>query len=96
LNSFVLPATTAIISDTVPSQSRGRAFAAIGMVPITIALDSVASGFHLFLPSITGSVASGFIYSFNPQLPWILFTLDFIIQFGLSWALIQEPERTYA
>lgn len=91
LNSFVLPATTAIISDIVPSRSRGRAFAAIGMVPITISLESSASGFYMFLPSITGSVASGFIYSFNSQLPWILLTIGFIIQFSLSWLMIKEP-----
>jgi MFS family permease len=95
LNSFALPATTAIISDIVPSHSRGRAFAAIGMIPITISLDSSASGFYMFLPSITGSVASGFIYSFNPQLPWVLLTIGYIAQFGLSWLLIKEPHRTY-
>jgi MFS family permease len=93
LNSFMLPATTAIISDIVPSQSRGRAFAAIGMVPITISLDSSASGFYMFFPSITGSIASGFIYSFNSQLPWILLTMGYIIQFSLSWLTIKEPQQ---
>jgi MFS family permease len=94
LNSFVLPATTAIISDIVPSSSRGRAFAAIGMVPITISLESAASGFYMFLPSITGSIASGFVYSFNSQLPWILLTIGYIIQFSLSWLMIKEPRQT--
>jgi len=93
LNSFMLPATTAIISDIVPSQSRGRAFAAIGMVPITISLDSSASGFYMFFPSITGSIASGFIYSFNSQLPWVLLTMGYIIQFSLSWLMIKEPQQ---
>jgi DHA1 family multidrug resistance protein-like MFS transporter len=91
-NAFIMPATTALLADLVPTRNRGRTAAAIGWNPIAMSLGATASGFYRFLPSFTGSAVSGYVYSFNPALPWVLLAAAYAVECVVAFVFIKESE----
>jgi MFS family permease len=93
-NAFIMPATTAFLADLVPTRHRGRTAAAIGWNPIVMSLGATASGFYRFLPSFTGSAISGYVYSYDPTLPWVLLAAAYAVECVVAYVFIQESETT--
>ena len=51
------------------------------------------SGFLIFLPKTLGSLAGGFIYHLNPQLPWLLQSVFLTVGLIYVFFMIHDPEN---
>ena len=57
-----------------------------------MSLGVTASGFYRFLPSFTGATVSGYIYSYNPALPWFLLAAAYAVEFIITLIFIKESK----
>jgi MFS family permease len=75
-NTFLISGAPALMAHTVPSDKRGRIMAALGQGMLSIntrgGSGGPGMGAILTIPSILGSIMGGFIYSYNPIIPWFL------------------------
>ncbi len=97
-NAFLMPACSSLLADIVPRVRRGRIMAALGQGGFFIRAQGGLTGgpglgFVLTLPVILGSLIGGYIYSFNPVLPWILFSMALISCLIFTILFILEPEK---
>jgi hypothetical protein len=72
---FFIPASSALMADTVPRQSRDRVMAAFGRGSVMIRARGWRHwgpdmGFFITIPVMIASVAGGLLYSVNPAFPW--------------------------
>jgi len=79
--------------DIAPRRDRGRAIAAVGLLPIVISLEAVSAGFFRFPPFFVGSVLSCCICELNLSYPWFLLAGGCVFELVISWFLIREPEK---
>jgi len=94
-NILLKPACSALISDIVPRERRGRIMTMIGQSPILIFYGGKIgyAGILLAIPMMVGSLVSGHIYSQNPTYPWFLLSAALISCLILSIIFIHEPKE---
>ena len=51
-----------------------------------------ARGFILFIPATIGAFFGGYIYDYNPILPWLLQVAVLVVSIALTYVYIKEPE----
>jgi len=99
INSFLIPACSALIADIVPRRWRGRVMALVGRGVLHIWSGGYywggasGTGFLLSIPMIAGSFMGGYIYSFNPIYPWFLLSASIISSLLLTIVLLREPKE---
>jgi MFS family permease len=93
---FIWIASQVYLADSIPRENRGRIMAGLGSgMTLGVSGAGFANGFLLFLPKTLGSIAGGFIYNINPQLPWLLQSLFLSIGLLYTYLMIQNPEKPY-
>ena len=99
INSFLIPACSALIADIVPRRWRGRVMALMGRGVLHIWSGGYpwggpsAMGFLLSIPMMIGSFIGGYIYGFNPIYPWFLLSASIVLSLILTIVLLREPEK---
>ena len=92
-NAFMWIASNVLLADTIPKSNRGRIMAALGQgVNIGVSGGGYARGFILFIPATIGAFFGGYIYDYNPALPWLLQVTMLAISIALTYVFIKEPE----
>lgn len=93
-NAFIWIASGVLLADSIPRNIRGRIMAGLGQgVPLGITGGGYAQGFMLFIPSMIGSLVSGYIYAYNRAFPWYLQGVLLTICLILVLVLVKEPEK---
>jgi MFS family permease len=96
-NAFMWIASNVLMADTIPKKTRGRIMAALGQgVNIGVSGGGYARGFILFIPATIGAYFGGYIYDFNPMLPWLLQATILLVSIALTYVYIKEPETAQA
>ena len=96
-NAFMWIASNVLMADTIPKNTRGRIMAALGQgVNIGVSGGGYARGFILFIPATIGAYFGGYIYDYNPALPWFLQIAILVISIALTYVYIKEPETAQA
>lgn len=96
--SLIIPASTALIADTVPRHKRGQVMAAIGQGGIMLGAAGGGTGgpgmgFVLTVPVMTASVLGGILYGLNPTYPWVVITATTLISIFLTLFWIRDPQE---
>ncbi|MFH0896989.1 MAG: MFS transporter, partial [Candidatus Bathyarchaeota archaeon] len=75
-NAFLMSAAPSFMAHSVSADKRGRIMAALGQGMLIIntrgGRGGPGMGAVLSIPSVLGSISGGFIYGYNPILPWTL------------------------
>ncbi|OGD53245.1 hypothetical protein A3K81_02250 [Candidatus Bathyarchaeota archaeon RBG_13_60_20] len=93
-SAFMWIASSAYLADSIPREMRGRVMAGLGSgMSIGVTGGGYSSGFLVFIPMTIGSLISGYIYSYDAAMPWILQTvlLTLALVFTVVW--LKDPER---
>ncbi len=71
-NTFLNPALQAMFANMVPRERRGRVIAALGGGGVWFMGSAWGTGAISVISLTTGSLLSGFLYSVDPSLPWMI------------------------
>lgn len=99
INSFLIPACSALIADVVPRQWRGRVMALMGRGVLQIWSGGYhwggasAEGFLLSIPMMIGSLIGGYIYGFNSIYPWLLLSASLVLSLTVTILFLHEPRE---
>jgi len=88
-NSFLMSGAPAYMTQSVPSDRRGRVMSTLGMGMLFINTrggggGGPGMGTLLAIPSIVGSLLGGFVYGYNPNVLWLSFGVTLLISAYLS------------
>jgi len=96
-NAFSVTACQTLLANLVPRELRGRVMAALGrgMIRINVLWSGggPAVGFLLSIPLALGSLSGGYLYTLNPEAPWVLLTATLTLCLVILFFLLKEPER---
>ena len=93
-NAFLWIASSVLLADSIPRNIRGRIMAALGQgLGVGIGGGGYTRGFILFIPSAIGAFLGGYIYEFNPAMPWLLQAVFLLIGIVLTVVLVKEPDK---
>ncbi len=93
-NAFLWIASSVLLADTIPRNIRGRVMAAMGQgLGVGISGGGYSRGFLLFIPATIGSFLGGYIYDFDPAMPWLLQTVFLLLGIVLTVVLVKDPEK---
>jgi MFS family permease len=93
-NAFLWIASSVLLADTIPRNIRGRVMAAMGQgLGVGISGGGYSRGFLLFIPATIGSFLGGYIYDFNPAMPWLIQSVFLLLGIALTLMLVKEPEK---
>ena len=96
-NSFIWIASNVLLADTIPRETRGRIMAALGQgANMGVSGGGYARGFILFIPATVGAYFGGYIYDYNPALPWFIQIALLSISILLTYVYIKDPESAQA
>lgn len=96
-NSFLISGAPAYMAQAVPLERRGRVMAALGQGMLYINTRGGGSGGPgmgaiLAIPSIIGSILGGFLYDYNPVLPWMLFGASMAVSSVICGVFVTTPD----
>jgi len=93
-NAFLWIASSVLLADSIPRNVRGRVMAALGQgLGVGISGGGYSRGFLLFIPATIGSFVGGYIYDFNPVLPWLIQAGCLLLGMVLTYVLVSEPKK---
>ncbi len=99
-NAFLISGAPAYMAHSVPVERRGRVMAALGQGMLFIntrgGSGGPGMGAILTIPSIIGSVLGGFLYSYDPKIPWILLALSMLINAALCLFFLAPSDQKLA
>jgi DHA1 family multidrug resistance protein-like MFS transporter len=93
-NALMWIASSAYLADSIPREMRGRVMAGLGSgMSIGVTGGGYSSGFLVFIPMTLGSLISGYIYSFDAAMPWILQTVLLTLALISTMVWLKDPEK---
>ena len=93
-NAFIWISTNVLLADSIPRNTRGRVMATMGQgIGVGVGGGGYARGFLLFIPATLGSLIGGYVYEYNPSLPWMIQASVLLLSVVLTYALVREPEK---
>jgi len=95
---FFIPASSALMADTVPRESRGRVMSAFGRGSVLIGAAGGGTGgpgmgFFITIPVMIASVAGGLLYSANPAFPWFFVLVSTAAAIIMTALFIRDPTK---
>ncbi len=95
---FFIPASSALMVDTVPRESRGRVMSAFGRGSVLIGAAGGGTGgpgmgFFITIPVMIASVVGGILYSANPAYPWFFVLTATSVSVIVSTLFIRDPTK---
>jgi len=95
---FFIPASTALMADTVPRGSRGRVMSAFGRGSVLIGAAGGGTGgpgmgFFITIPVMIASVVGGILYSANPAYPWFFVLVSTAAAIIMTALFIRDPTK---
>ena len=95
---FFIPASSALMADIVPRESRGRVMAAFGRGSVLIGAAGGGTGgpgmgFFITIPVMIASVVGGILYSANPAYPWFFVLAATAVSVIVSALFIRDPTK---
>ena len=99
INSFLIPACSALIADIVPRRWRGRVMSLMGRGVLHVWSGgypwggAAGMGFLLSMPMMIGSFIGGYIYGFNPTYPWLLLSASIVLSLVVTIVFLREPKE---
>lgn len=96
--ALFVPASTALLADSVPREIRGRAMAALGGGGVMIGASGGGTGGpglgYLATPIVmAASLAAGFVYSADPRLPWYVASVCAVVALALAVGWMRDPHQ---
>jgi DHA1 family multidrug resistance protein-like MFS transporter len=93
-SAFLWIASSVFLADSIPRALRGRIMAGIGQgVSFGVSGGGYSSGFLLFIPMTIGNLVGGYIYEYNPQLPWLIQVVTLTLALFMTFFIVKEPEK---
>jgi len=93
-SAFMWIASSAYLADSIPREMRGRVMAGLGSgMSIGVTGGGYSSGFLVFIPMTLGSLISGYIYSFDAAMPWILQSVLLTLALISTVVWLRDPEK---
>ena len=97
-SAFFGPASAALLADTVPRSTRGRAMAAIGRGTVMIGsasggIGGPGTGFLITLPLMIATLCGGILYDWNSASPWIIVLTLTLISLLIAARYLRDPKR---
>jgi MFS family permease len=93
-NAFIWISSYVLLADSIPRRTRGRVMATLGQgIGVGISGGGYTRGFLLFIPATVGSILGGYIYEYNPSLPWMIQASALGVCVVLTFILVSEPEK---
>lgn len=93
-NAFLWIASSVLLADSIPRNIRGRIMAALGQgLGVGIGGGGYTRGFILFIPSTIGAFLGGYIYEFNPAMPWLIQAVLLLLGIAFTVLFVKEPEK---
>jgi MFS family permease len=93
-NAFLASVAPTFMANSVPSDKRGRVMAALGQGSLSVNMRGEfagpGTGTIVSISSILGSIVGGFIYSYNPTLPWFLLGAALLLNAGIALAFLKN------
>jgi MFS family permease len=96
-NSILISGAPALMAQAVPPEMRGRVMAALGQGMLFINTrggggGGPGMGAVLAIPSILGAMIGGYIYEYNPALPWLMMGAAMLLSAAINALLVSVPE----
>ena len=94
--TIAIPASTALMADLVPRETRGRVMAAIGQGGIMLGstgggTGGPAVGYVITVPLIVCSLLGGYLYTLNPAYPWLFVLVTTVLSIVLAALFVRDP-----
>jgi MFS family permease len=91
---MMMPAFSTIIANIVPRSRRGRLFSLIGERGVRISFGNFwGGGFLLFPAAAIGSYIGGWVYTLNPDYPWMITSAALVVSLILIYIFVKDPEN---
>ncbi|TEU12873.1 MFS transporter, partial [Candidatus Bathyarchaeota archaeon] len=95
---FFIPASSALMADIVPRESRGRVMSAFGRGSVLIGAAGGGTGgpgmgFFITIPVMIASVVGGILYSANPAYPWFFVLVSTAAAIIMTALFIRDPTK---
>ncbi len=95
---FFIPASSALMADTVPREVRGSVMAAFGRGTVMLGAAGGGTGgpgmgFFITIPVMIASIAGGLLYSANPAYPWFFVLASTAASIVTTALFIRDPAK---
>jgi len=99
-NGIFLPASSALMADLVPRETRGRVMAALGRGTVMLGVSSGGTGgpgvgFLATIPLMIASFSAGYLYNLGPQIPWAFALAATVVSLAISLRYVRDPKRVH-
>ena len=100
-NALFMPASSALMADSVPREIRGRVMSALGSGGVMLGAAAGGTGgpslgFLLTLPLMLASFSAGYIYQWNPAAPWFFVLGATLLSLIVTLLFVKEPRVVQA
>ncbi|MBN2336028.1 MFS transporter [Candidatus Bathyarchaeota archaeon] len=98
--ALLVPASTALMADYVPSELRGRVMAAIGRGSLMVGsagggTGGPGMGYLFTVPVMAGSILGGVLYALDPSYPWVCLFALAALQAAAIMLYVRDPEEAH-
>jgi DHA1 family tetracycline resistance protein-like MFS transporter len=95
---FFIPASSALMADTVPRDVRGSVMAAFGRGTVMLGATGGGTGgpgmgFFITIPVMIASIAGGLLYSVNPSFPWFFVLASTAASIVTTALFVRDPAK---
>lgn len=92
-NTFMNPSFQSLFADMTPREKRGRVLASIGGGGVWLMRGAWGSGVLGRATQTLGTFLSGYVYRYNPSLPWYILSVALLVIGVLFIFLVEEPSE---
>lgn len=92
-NAFMNPSFQSLFADMTPREIRGRVLASIGGGGVWLMRGTWGSGVLGRATQTLGTLLSGYVYRYDPSLPWYILSVTLLVVGVLFILLVDEPSE---